>query len=95
MSYCVSEDDFKKFRDAVDDAINSERARSSAGRRAHDDIVKVANEIVSSGMKTLAQTRHPDYGGSQDDMQLLNLATRWLRQMIERPALDACLKVKK
>lgn len=45
---------------------------------------KVANEIVSAGLRALALKRHPDVeGGSNDAMRELNEAVEWLREFVD------------
>ena len=45
---------------------------------------KIANEIVSAGLRALALKRHPDVeGGSNDAMRELNEAVEWLREFVD------------
>lgn len=41
-----------------------------------------AAEIVEAGYRTLAKQRHPDLGGSQEAMQVLNATVAYLRRII-------------
>jgi len=85
-TFSCTEEAFKKF---MDDVNSSQGTTISSRMQVPERILKVANEIVSVGMKTLAQTRHPDHGGSQEDMQLLNLATKRLRQQLQQEPTEA------
>jgi hypothetical protein len=50
----------------------------------HTRLFAMANEIVSIGVKKLALTKHPDVGGSNEEMQVVNQAAQWLRDQISR-----------
>jgi hypothetical protein len=51
-------------------------------QKVPSDVVKLAKELVESGYKELAKKKHPDHGGSQRDMQLLNAAIAWIRALL-------------
>jgi len=42
--------------------------------------LKVIDEIISAGVRSLARTHHPDAGGDHDKMVAINNAADWLRE---------------
>jgi hypothetical protein len=46
------------------------------------EVLRVAREVVDAGNRALAKSRHPDCGGTEESMQLLNAAVNWLRTEI-------------
>jgi len=52
----------------------------------------MCTRIVTAGMREIAKIAHPDKGGSQEEMQLLNAATTWLKsQITEKEKLNEAL----
>jgi hypothetical protein len=47
-----------------------------------DNLKPTAAEIVEAGYRTLAKQRHPDHGGTQEAMQILNATVACLRRII-------------
>lgn len=47
-------------------------------------VIKMAQEIIDAGLHALALKKHPDHGGTQEDMQALNAAVAWLRLVVEK-----------
>jgi hypothetical protein len=47
-------------------------------------VLKEAEEVVNDGLRARALKKHPDHGGSQEEMQLLNAAVSWLRLVVEK-----------
>jgi len=50
--------------------------------------VRVVNEIISAGVRTLARTHHPDVGGDNGKMAAINEAANWLRAKARVDILD-------
>jgi hypothetical protein len=46
------------------------------------EVVAAAQDLVTAGRKALALKRHPDTGGSESEMQVLNSAHQWLTLLI-------------
>jgi putative quorum-sensing-regulated virulence factor len=42
--------------------------------------LKVVDEIISAGVRSLARTHHPDAGGDHQKMVAINNAADWLRE---------------
>ena len=42
--------------------------------------LKVVDEIISAGVRSLARTHHPDSGGDHEKMVQINNAADWLRE---------------
>jgi len=42
--------------------------------------LKIVDEIISAGVRSLARTHHPDAGGDHDKMALINSIADWLRE---------------
>jgi hypothetical protein len=78
----VSEDTIKRLLDSLKNAppppALSRRGKVSA------QVIQVAREVVSVGLRTLAAKRHPDHGGSHEEMQTLNRAAEWVKLLITR-----------
>jgi hypothetical protein len=79
-SVSVSEDKLKKFMDA----IKSNPRVVLSGKCIPRTVVIAARELVSAGRKVLAAKRHPDTGGSEEEMRVLNAATQWLTLLISQ-----------
>ncbi len=47
-------------------------------------VIKIANEVIDAGLRSLALKKHPDHGGTQEEMQALNAAVAWLRLVVEK-----------
>lgn len=68
--------------------------KEEADRRHHAAIAKVkfdavwALAIVAAGVKVLARKHHPDVGGSNETMALINHAADWLRGTAERQGVE-------
>jgi hypothetical protein len=81
-SVYVTEEFLKEFLESLKNAppppALSRRGKVSA------QVIQVAREAVSVGLRTLAAKRHPDHGGSQEEMQTLNRAAEWVRLLITR-----------
>ena len=78
------------LREPLKTAVKSElhcrqRGRSRPSPPA-SDLTNVAREIIDSGYKKLAISRHPDHGGDVKAMQKLNEARQWLVSQCEKAA---------
>jgi len=40
---------------------------------------KLVDELVSAGLRSLARKYHPDHGGSNERMQLVNICAAWIK----------------
>ena len=40
---------------------------------------RLIDELVSAGLRSMAQKYHPDHGGSTERMQLLNVCADWIK----------------
>jgi hypothetical protein len=40
---------------------------------------KLIDELVSAGVRSLARKYHPDHGGSNERMQLVNICAAWIK----------------
>ena len=50
-------------------------------------VTECTKEFVENAYRNKAKQIHPDRGGSQEEMQLLNAAVAWLRSIIEEKTL--------
>jgi hypothetical protein len=41
---------------------------------------RLVDEIVGAGLRSLARKYHPDHGGSDEKMQLINVCGDWLKE---------------
>jgi pyrimidine deaminase RibD-like protein len=46
-----------------------------------DEVKYIAREIIATGYRALALKRHPDKGGSHQEMLALNHAHEWLKEL--------------
>lgn len=67
------------LRDPLRSAVAAEIARRYGPA---DTMLSMADDIVRTGYRTLAQRYHPDHGGDTVTMQVLNRAARWLRSQL-------------
>lgn len=61
------------------------------GVKVQKEVHEAAQQIIKSGFQTLAKARHPDHGGSAQDMQVLNAARQFMvsqTQVEKRRGLD-------
>ena len=68
-------------RDQTRRVLQADFAAHDMGPTVHQDL---ANEIISIGYKTLADRAHPDKGGSDAQMAMINIARDLLRSDLER-----------
>jgi hypothetical protein len=78
----VSEDTIKRLIESLKNAPPSP-ALSRRGK-VSATVIQGARELVSVGLRTLAAKRHPDHGGSQEEMQTLNASAEWVKLLIKR-----------
>jgi hypothetical protein len=77
----MSEEKLRQFVESMRSAPNRIVGNNKIVPR---NVVVVAREIVNAGRKVLAAKRHPDAGGSEEDMRILNAANQWLMLLINQ-----------
>lgn len=82
MSSACIEVDAEETADFVKQFNGSVHLRSIS-KSVLSETIHTAEEIVASGHRTLAMKRHPDHGGTEREMQILNSAAQWLRTLIK------------
>jgi hypothetical protein len=61
-------------------AVEEERQRRLFLQQNREHInAKLVDEIVSAGVRSLARKYHPDGGGSNERMQMVNVAADWIK----------------
>lgn len=74
-------DDMRKAKEA-EEAEEAAPIRTARGG-VPEKVVQLAKEMVEFSYREFAKKKHPDQGGSHEEMQLLNAAVAWLRSIIE------------
>lgn len=76
----MSEEKLRQFMNAVRSTPQS----VLGGKNIPKNVVAMARELISAGRKILAQKKHPDAGGSETEMMILNAAHQWLTLLINQ-----------
>lgn len=76
----MSEEKLRQFMNAVRSTPQS----VLGGKNIPKNVVAMAKELISAGRKILAQKKHPDAGGSEAEMMILNAAHQWLTLLINQ-----------
>jgi hypothetical protein len=65
-------------------AIDAERARLAveAPRLEPTAVIEMAESVITAGLQALSKRHHPDAGGTDADMALLNAAVCKLRSLL-------------
>jgi len=78
----VDADEFRKF---LEDLKKAHAAGTTARvlRNVPEEVVQMAKQWVEFSYREFAKKKHPDHGGTQREMQLINATASWLRGIIE------------
>lgn len=62
--------------------LGDDEAPPKGQPRITEDVRKMAREMVSAGVRVMAQRHHPDSGGTHVAMVNVNAAAEWLRSLV-------------
>ncbi len=80
------EEDLRRIADRMKEKPEPDWSRLTeffSGDSVPDKLKPTASEIVEAGYRTLAKQRHPDHGGSQEAMVMLNATVSCLRKIVK------------
>jgi hypothetical protein len=88
LGWLVGLDDLREpLRSAVEAEWAARRGGNGLGLAPLAvDVQRVAEELLTAGLRLLTQRHHPDRGGSTQVMQQVNRAAEWLRAAVRGAA---------